>query len=302
MDRIDRGIILDLQRNCRTSYRTLADKHGVTPTAIRKRIASLEKKGVIREYLVQISRAMTGSEILFSLLYTDKSVDDDKFAEMVFEHPNVHRVHYDSFGTCIVFSEYKNAEEMMELTSFFRRLDSVVDLETHSLPLEKGEKKDLSNIELRVLAALIDNPRLRVSDIARRSGLTAKRVRKTLSDLTTSRAVSFTVYVLLTAADPSFIAYRITWDPKTINPDAIDTHLSEKFPNEYWRSIYSAMEPIMWCDFLVEPVKKSEEIVRELRRIPSVDVRNTILVYPPKKIRHLRREALIKMIENAGIL
>ncbi|MFW9918869.1 MAG: winged helix-turn-helix transcriptional regulator, partial [Candidatus Thorarchaeota archaeon] len=59
MDPIDRGIILDLQRNYRVSLRALADKHGVTSKAIRRRIAALEEKGVIRDYLVQLSRAMT---------------------------------------------------------------------------------------------------------------------------------------------------------------------------------------------------------------------------------------------------
>ncbi|MFW9920715.1 MAG: winged helix-turn-helix transcriptional regulator [Candidatus Thorarchaeota archaeon] len=302
MDPIDRGIILDLQRNYRVSLRALADKHGVTSKVIRRRIAALEEKGVIRDYIVQVSRAMTNTEILFSLLYTDKSIDDDSFAEMAFAHPNVFRVHYDSFGTCIVLSEYENPEQMMDLTSFFRRLESVHDLEVHSLPLPRGEKKELSSIELRVLAVLIDNPRMPIADIARRSGLTVKRVRRTLTDLIDSEAVTFRIFVSLTSSDASYISYRVAWDPKKTNPATIDSILRERFPDAYWTSMYSAMEPLMWCDFLIDHPKKSEEVVRELRKIPSVIVRNTILVYPPKKIRHLRQEALRRMIQGAGFL
>ncbi len=302
VDHIDRGIIIDLQRNCRVSYRTLADKHGMTPSAIRKRIESLERSGVIDKYLIQLSRAMTGTEILFCLVYSDKSISDDELSELAFEHPNVYRVHYDSFGTCIVFAEYRNPEEMMSLSSFLRRLKSVQDLEVHSLPMPKGEKKELSNIDLRVLAPLIDDPRIRISDIARLSGLTVKRVRRTLTDLIASQAVAFTIYVNLTVADASYFAYRIAWDSKKTTPDEIDNTMAEHFPNEYLRSYVSAMEPIMWCDFLIEHPKRSETIVWELRKIPSVDVRNTIVVYPPKKIRHPRQEALRRMIEDAGFL
>ncbi|MCK5239585.1 MAG: winged helix-turn-helix transcriptional regulator, partial [Candidatus Thorarchaeota archaeon] len=127
MDSIDRGVILDLQRNCRITLRELAERQGVTSNAIRKRIASLEQKGVIREYVVELSRAMVNSELMFALVYTDKTVDDDVFAERVFAHPFVVRVHYDSYGTCVVLAEYSGTEQMNELSTYLRRLDSVED-------------------------------------------------------------------------------------------------------------------------------------------------------------------------------
>lgn len=302
MDPIDRGIILDLQRNCRTSLRVLADKHGVTATAIRKRIASLEEKGVIGSYQVQLSHAMSGTEVLFSLIYTDRTIDDETFADMVFEHPNVYRVLYDSFGTCIVSSEYKNAQDLMGLSSFFRRLDSVTDVENHSIPIQKGERKELSKTELRVLAHLLDDPRKRIADIACDSGLTVKRVRRVLSELVESQAIIFTINTFLTSDDASFIAFRLTWDPKETGPEEIGSRMEVRFPKEYWRKTYSVMEPIMWCDFLVEHLKRAEEIAQEFRMIPSVVVRSTILVYPPRRTRYPRQEALRHMIKAAGFL
>ena len=73
-------------------------------------------------------------------------------------------------------------------------------------------------------------------------------------------------------------------------------------PEEFVGLMHSAADPIIWCDFLIESNRVSETIVQEMRKIPSVDVRNTILVYPHKKSRSLRHEALRKIVAEAGLL
>ena len=302
MDSIARGVILDLRRNCRTSLKRLSDKYGVSPNAIRKRITNLEQKGVIGGYTVELSRAMMDSEIMFTLIYTDKSIDEDTFAEMVFAHPLVIRVHYDSFGSCIVQAEFSRAHQMNELSSFFRRLESVTEVEVHTLPLPRGQKNDLTNLQLRILAPLLNNPRMRIAEIAKHTSLTARRVRRTLNELIESESILFTIKMYLTSSDASYIAYRLRWDSKIISPIEIEDILREKFPEEFWRLNYSAADPIIWCDFLIGSNRVSEIIVQEMRKIPSVEVRNTILVYPHKKSRSLRHESLRKIVEEAGYL
>ncbi len=245
---------------------------------------------------------MVNSEFLFALIYTDKTIDDDRFAEMVFEHPSVNRVNYDSFGTCVVHAEYSGTDQMSEISRFFRSLESVTDLEIHTLPISRGESRPLTTIELRVLAPMLDDPRMRISEVARKAQLTVKRVRKTLSDLINSEAVLFTITRDLSVSEDSFFAFRVTWDPKEINPEQIREKLRNKFPNEFLRAPYSAMEPIMWSDFLLEDSRVSERVLTEFRKLPSVVVRNTILVYPPKKVRSVRNLALRKMIKDAGFL
>ncbi|MFW9953980.1 MAG: winged helix-turn-helix transcriptional regulator [Candidatus Thorarchaeota archaeon] len=302
MDSIDRGILLDLRRNCRITYSDLAEHHGITATAIRKRVASLEETGVIREYVVELSRAMVNSEIAFILIYTDKSIDDDSFANLVFEYPLVYQVHYDSFGTCIVLAEYSGIEQLSDLSTHLRRLESVRDMEVHTLPAPRGKNRPLTNLQLRVLAALLGDPKMRVSEIAEKSGLTVRRVRRILDELVNQESVLFTVTLAMSASDATFIAFRLTWDTKAITPEKIRETLQDRYPNEFYNLSYSALEPVMWCDFLLEHIKDAEPITSFFRSMPSVNLRNTIMVYPPKKIRRPRREALRKMIEQAGHL
>ncbi|UCE11214.1 MAG: winged helix-turn-helix transcriptional regulator [Candidatus Thorarchaeota archaeon] len=302
MDSIDRGIALDLSRDCRTSLQKLSLKYNISSNAIKKRIDKLLEIGVIEKFLVRLSRAMADTEMLFAIVYTDKSVDDDTFAERVFEHPQVASVHYDSFGSCIVHAEYSGAKELGELGVFLRGLESVTDVELHTLPIARGSKVELKNLQMRVLVPLLDNPRMSVTDIAQATGLTARRVRRTIQELSDGGGVEFTVALTFPAADTTYLAFRMTWDSKIISPEQIDSIIKKQFPNDYYRSVYSAIEPIIWCDFIVGHARDAETITAKLRKIPSATVENTIIVYPPKKRRNIRELKLRKMLSDAGYL
>lgn len=294
--------MFDLRKNCRVSYKTMADRFNVSSNAIKNRIDGLAKSGLLDRYLIQLSRAMVNSELMFVLLYTDKSIDDDLFAELVFKELSVIQIHFDSFGTCIVLAECFGAKHMGELAQFFRGIESVENAEIHTLPSQKGQKANLSNTQLRVLAPLLDNPRMPISKIAKQTGLTARKVRRTLNDLLEQQAVEFTISWTLSAADASFFAFRINWDPKVIDPERIEAKIRSDYPVKLWGCIHSAIEPLLWADFLVDHAKEAESIAVRLRSIPSVVIESTILVYPPKKKRMVRENILRDLISEAGYI
>jgi Lrp/AsnC family transcriptional regulator for asnA, asnC and gidA len=60
MDEKDMKIIELLQENSRISYTEIAKILGVTETTVRKRIAELEKKGVIRKYTIEVDPSKLG--------------------------------------------------------------------------------------------------------------------------------------------------------------------------------------------------------------------------------------------------
>ncbi|MHA2141619.1 MAG: winged helix-turn-helix transcriptional regulator [Candidatus Thorarchaeota archaeon] len=298
LDAIDRSIILDMRKNCRITFRTLAEKNGISSNAIRKRVDKLLELGVIQRFLVQLSHATAELDVLFGLLYTDKSIDDDKFADLVFQHPSVIRVHFDSFGSCVVFAEYSGAVHLNELSSFLRGLESVTNAEFHQLPVVRGQKVALSKLQLRVLAPLLDDPRMSISDISQRTGLTARRVRRAVDDLIEGGGIEFTLSLNLSAADAVHVAFRVQWDFRTISPDETIEQLKREFPNEYWSASHSATEPLTWCNFLVDHSRDVEKIAAGIRRIPSATIETTILVYPPRKMRHLREQRLRELVSE----
>ncbi|MHA1959481.1 MAG: Lrp/AsnC family transcriptional regulator [Candidatus Thorarchaeota archaeon] len=302
MDSIDRGIILDLSRNCRTTLHALSRTYGISSNAIRKRVTKLEETGVIEKFLVQLSWAMADVEQLFAILYTDKSIDDDSLAEKVFEHPFVASVHFDSYGACIVKGEYSGTKQLADMGGFLRGVVSVNRVEIHTVPIARGRKVELTNLQMRVLVPLLDDPRMSITNIAKQTKLTARRVRRTILELYEGGGINFTASLVLSAAESTSLAFRIRWDSKEIEPERIDSIIKKEFPNQYYRSKFSAMEPLMWIDFMVEHPREAEIIAGTLRGIPSVVIENTIITFPPKKSRHLREQKLRKLLEDAGFL
>jgi len=302
LDLIDRGIMLDLRSNCRISYKTLAENLNISSNAIKNRIEGLIKTRILDRYFIQLSRAMVNSEVMFVLLYTDKSIDDDTLSELVFKEPSVVQIHFDSYGSCIVRAECFGAKHMGELSQFFRGIESVEEAEIHTLPSRKGQKVDLSNLQLRVLAPLLDNPRMPISKIAKQTGLTARRVRRTLSELIETEAVEFTISWNLAAANATFFAFRMRWDPKVIDLGIIEEKINADYPNRLWNFIYSATESLLWVNFLVDHASDVEAIAASLRNIPSLVIETTILVYPPKKKRMVRENILRELISKAGYI
>ena len=60
MDDKDRRIIEILRENSRTPYTEIAKKMNLTEATIRKRIAELEKKGVIEKYTIEVNPEKLG--------------------------------------------------------------------------------------------------------------------------------------------------------------------------------------------------------------------------------------------------
>ena len=62
MDKLDLSIIEDLSKNSRTPFMEIARKLKVSESTIRKRVSSLEKKGVIKKYSLVVDTSKLGFE------------------------------------------------------------------------------------------------------------------------------------------------------------------------------------------------------------------------------------------------
>jgi DNA-binding Lrp family transcriptional regulator len=183
LDIIDKGILIDLAQNCRASYEGLARKYGITATAIKKRVTSLEKDGVITGFFVELSLAMIDAELVLTIVRTDDSYIDDEFTKAAREYPSTYAILPLSTGDNVVLAESIGMRGLSDLGTFIRSLRGVRSAEVHPLLMERGSKIELASIQLRVLACLVEDARMTVPEIARRSGLKARRARRILKEL-----------------------------------------------------------------------------------------------------------------------
>ncbi len=303
LDTIDKRILLALDENCRLPYQTIAEKLGLTATAIRKRMDRLIETGVIEEFSIVLKPAMMDSDYLVGLVFTDGSEDTEEFMELIGSNPMVIQVGQIVTGLGRLYflhCEYIGAEGLQSLASFIRTQDSVTDIELHPTLTQRGEKFDLKKLHLRVLKYLIENARMQVGDLSERTGLTARRVSRAIQEMLDSNGIWFAVRWNLSFGNNSEFYLKIKYDEQVSKLDEINEWLRSTFPNEFWFSFASAMDPILFAKFVSDHFRDAEQIARIAKNTPfskSVDV---LLSYPVKKFPRLGRIRIEEMIANAG--
>lgn len=93
IDDTDRAILDLLRENARRPLREIASAVGLTVAPVQRRIARLEKQGVIERYTVQVNhgRIATGIEAMTELQFTD-DLDLAQIMEFVAQIPEVEEV------------------------------------------------------------------------------------------------------------------------------------------------------------------------------------------------------------------
>jgi DNA-binding Lrp family transcriptional regulator len=304
LDSIDKRILLALDENCRMSYQALAEKLGLTATAIKKRMDRLIETGVIEEFSIILKPAMMESDYLIALVFTDGSEDEEEFIEQIGSHLMIVQVGQlvTSVGRLyFLHCEYVGAEGLQNLGTFLRTLDSVSSIELHTTMTQRGEKFDIKKMHLQVLKHLLEDARMQVSEISERSGLTSRRVSRAIQEMHDSNAFWFAARWNLSLGKNTEFYLKIGYDEQASRMDEIDEWLRDRFPNEYWFSFYSAMEPVLFAKFVTEHFRDAEQISRIAKNATFSKSVNVLLQYPVKKFPRLGRINIEEMIRDAKL-
>ncbi|OLS29134.1 MAG: putative HTH-type transcriptional regulator [Candidatus Thorarchaeota archaeon AB_25] len=304
MDSIDKRILLALDENCRLSYQALAEKLGLTATAIKKRMDRLIETGVIEEFSIILKPAMMESDYLIALVFTDGSEDEEEFIEHIGSHLMVVQVGQLATGVgrlYFIHCEYVGAEGLQNLGTFLRTLDSVSSIELHTTMTQRGEKFDIKKMHLRVLKQLLEDARMQVSEISERSGLTSRRVSRAIQEMSDSNAFWFATRWNLSLGKNTEFYLKIQYDEQASRMDEIDEWLRDRFPSEYWFSFYSAMEPVMFAKFVTEHFRDAEQISRIIKNAVFSKTIDVLLSYPVTKFPRLGRIRIEEMIRDAKL-
>ena len=282
MDDIDKRIIFQLDSDCRMTYQKLADKLGITATAVKKRVMKLVDQGVIDRFMATLNFKMIDSDLLLALVQTDGSEFEEDFIEELGNQPLVVQVSPIVCGTggfYAVFAVTSGLSGLSDFGTYIRTLDPVKNSDIHVLLYPGGKKVVLTKTQLRVLKYLVDNPRMSIVEIAEQSGMTARRIRRTIEELQDGEGVLFSVLWNLGIGGLTEVLLQIEWDEKTANHELVIDWLKKNYPLEYWSPFISAAFPVIFARFVVEKLETIELIAREVKRAPFVKSLSTLVFY-----------------------
>ncbi|MFW9910239.1 MAG: winged helix-turn-helix transcriptional regulator [Candidatus Thorarchaeota archaeon] len=302
MDTTDRMILKAMYRNCRVSYEELSRELGITGNSIKRRIRKLIEDGVIVSFCLRLSQDMASTEPMIALVEPIRNTNVDELVDAVGKHPFVISAGLDSSGWLVVWVEFIGTDGLSEFNSYVRGLKGVNDVELNPLPSgDRGKKIEFSRSQLRVLKVLVDDPRMPISTIAQKTGMTIKKARKILGELEDSEAVIFSARVNANAGSGTRFVLRLYWDEKQISSDEIIEAIERKYADLYYTSYVSASSPRMFAIFDADHVREAEAIAKYLVQLPSVVHFRTIIPYPAKIFRGIRETKLLEIIKESGV-
>lgn len=300
MDLLDKSIILELMTNSRVSCQELAEKYNSTRGVVRKRINRLKDKGVIYEYSAWYSLAMINAEFVFGHVKVSQQLGKDALLEVLVQHPMIHAVIPTATGNILFHANTVGTDGLSELGSSIRKLDNVDEVELHLIQTDRGEKVELKKIHLQVLSALFSDSRISVSEIARKTGLSPRRVKRTLGEIESGSGV-----VLAIARNPALgsgmsFYIKIRWDERLTDAKKLVERIKKEFPVETWESYISASEALLFTRFFVGHIKDAEIVSSKLSKYEEIKALETLVFYPARISPIMTRDRLQEDIVNAG--
>ena len=205
MDDTDRKLLLLISADPRIHLRELAKKLGISTQAVHHRLQVLTKIGVIQcitagisiYYLDAVPVMVFGRSKTASIEETLNRLGESEFSKIVVVA---------GWNFLYVLGELRNISELDSYVEFVKRagempeptvgiacLDSGISPDYIDGGKRKQSYKELSQLDLRIIASLKDNARAPIADIADMVGVSAKTVRRHLDDMISEGSLDLNV-------------------------------------------------------------------------------------------------------------
>ncbi|MHA2096881.1 MAG: winged helix-turn-helix transcriptional regulator [Candidatus Hodarchaeales archaeon] len=298
MDSIDKGIIVDLMMNARISYQEMANKYDLSANAIKNRIKKMLAVGMFKEHYIALSNAMVDCEPFVCYIDTDCTEDIDAFADKLGNDFRINTVGPSSRGRYFVLGIYPNGSTgLSELGNFIRSFPFVNNIELFPTISPNGTKVQLSQTELIILKNLFENPRIPISEIARRSGIAPGMITDILNNLIHSGVIETGTRILPNAGDLISLIFRIYFDAKSTSATELLKWMKNEFPDDFaMPANISAIQPSFSAIFSVVKLKEIHNITQRLRQHPHIISTTTFIWEPIRLYPDLRTIRLKEMI------
>ncbi|MFW9986946.1 MAG: Lrp/AsnC family transcriptional regulator [Candidatus Odinarchaeota archaeon] len=313
LDKLDKAIIIELEGNCRQSYKELATKFNLTANAIKKRVGKLVEEGAIIDFRIELSLAMLDADFFWIDISTDGSENEVDFGDRIGKHRLVEAVNRLADGTYTAWGEYSGATELAAIGRYIRRTKGVTHVKMHPAigmcptlsPLSKvnskGRKIAFNTTQLQALQCLSKDPRMQIKDLAKCMKSTARRARTVLTELQNSEAIYFTLRWDRSAFGDIELEIRLHFNESKAEPLAVLDWLKERYAFQYWTSYLFADEPVFHITMVVSDLREGQQLRRALKQAPFTTNVDVFVSYPFRRFPGLGLHRITELIDESGV-
>ena len=266
-------ILTHLLNNCRTPDRKIGQDVGISGGAVKSRILKMNKQKIIEKFTLKIEPPIFGYNVLYfvvtgqDLEYILKQVR--LLGEPFFVVPCVGDI-----TVCSIVVKDEPVKKIELAKNLMKDIRVLSIFEAQNL----GFRSELTKTDLEIIEIILDDPRARIDQIARSTGLSTKTITRCLDRLENNDAIQFTLVY-----DPrkftGYISFAIlVWVEKDVKKTL--TKLQEEFGESFLQKPFIAMNQIVLF-FYSDDIFKLDEITQNVRKISGVASADLFI---PKKI------------------
>ena len=301
----DWTILMKLCENCRVSYEQLAREVGLSPNAVKNRVRNLIDSGIVHKFHTILDQGVIGASHYQAIVITDGKEDIDEFINTLGGNPLVGHISIlasPKGGAYLVWGQYIGDEGLRETTTLLRASEHIENVDFHTL-IHKSPRRtpEFTNLHQRVLRCLVDDPQQQISEISKRLTIAPKTARRAFREIIESNQVRFIARPDLAAGGLVNIHIRLEWDEKLKSLEEVIGWLNDEFPFASWHPWISAVEPVLFAEFVIRNLHEAERIAKQVRVAPFVKTSTTLVSYSNAKFPYLSEILLIEMLDKAGV-
>ncbi|MGI0006619.1 MAG: AsnC family transcriptional regulator [Nitrosotalea sp.] len=187
MDKLDIQILSHLLNNCRKPDRQIGSEIGISGVAVKSRIQKMIENNIIEKFALKIEPPVLGFSVLYFVV-TGKEIDDiiqkvRLVGEPFFVVPCVGGI-----TVCSIVVKENPAEKMELAENLLRDIRVLSIFEAKNPEI----RSDLTKTDIEIIDILLLDPRLKIEEIAEKSGFSTKTVARSLEKLQNDEAIQFT--------------------------------------------------------------------------------------------------------------
>jgi DNA-binding Lrp family transcriptional regulator len=193
LDELDLLIVKNLLKNCRVTYRELADKYNISINAIFKRVQNMVNEGIISAFTAKPS-STTLKSIEINVFGTSKVDNLNYVISKLGENEAVFFVGIAGGNFIIIGAYLKDISELHSFTSFCIR-EAKLESYTECILslLYNTSPESLSSLDYKIIKQLNRDARRSIPELAENIGISAKTARKRIKRMIDKNLVDFSI-------------------------------------------------------------------------------------------------------------
>ena len=290
MDSKDFQLLVALYGNARQSYQSLGRRVSLSAHSVRDRLNRLKSKGILQGFMLSIDSSVFDCNDLLLFFHDDFS---RKTILKAFTAPDVSWVVWKMDGQMIVRLWTKNEREASD--NLVKILGVRPSMQAH--PPRKKRGTPVSIMDLSIMDALVDDPKVSFDEIIKSTMLSPKTVRKHLNRLLETKTISVDP-ILGALTDSGELIYPLVVtgsvsmdDVRKIMGETAQIRHTLEPPMKYVLCKASSLADLITKTRALENVQGVESVTISLNRemLVSTDLRHSLI---REEIRKLKKNQM----------